>query len=399
MMNGKLWVAALLSIIANVCADAQVPKRVTLQVKESAGIRRFAYPVSARVPFARGVLKSTSNVRLLLNDMEVPAQVSPEANWPDGSIQSLVVDFNTNSAPLEQQTFRLEYGDDIALRTSPRGLTVTETEDAIQVGNVRFGKRASPLIQSVKYRQEDIGSGKNGFTVTDSSGKSHDLVLDTKTGKIQVVKAGPLSILIRYSGELSLDGNRLPFTINVEMRNGKTWTKCTASVNDPGKRIREIAFHSPLSFSEYPRLWDFGTGSWTYGFFRNATDSVVLTQVVRRSGVGDWQIKSGTKGQEQPYEVAAGPRPKIAEGWGHIQDAKEVIAFGFDDFAAQPGTYTMSLDGQGQASFIFTASERRTLHQITVYEHYVPSPVPIVAITSPVSMLHPLTVSVIANKP
>ena len=111
MTNGKLWVAALLlSIISNVCADAQAPKRVILQVKESAGIRRFAYPVSARVPFARGVLKSTSNVRLLLNDMEVPTQVSPESNWPDGSIQSLVVDFNTNSAPLEQQRFRLEYG-------------------------------------------------------------------------------------------------------------------------------------------------------------------------------------------------------------------------------------------------------------------------------------------------
>ena len=38
-------------------------------------------------------------------------------------------------------------------------------------------------------------------------------------------------------------------------------------------------------------------------------------------------------------------------------------------------------------------------NQITVYEHYVPSPIPVVAVTSPVSMLRPLTVSVIPNKP
>src|SRR5204863_701136 len=114
---------------------------------------------------------------------------------------------------------------DVTLQTPARGLMVTETDDAIQVGgpvgNVRFGKNASPLIQSVKYRQEDIGSGKNGFTVTDSAGATHDLVMDGATGKVQIVKAGPLAVVVRYSGEVSLDANRrLPFTITVDMRNG-----------------------------------------------------------------------------------------------------------------------------------------------------------------------------------
>ena len=52
----------------------------------------------------------------------------------------------------------------------------------------------------------------------------------------------------------------------------------------------------------------------------------------------------------------------------------------------------MTLDGQGQESFQFVPAELSTRHQLAVYQHYVGSPTPIGAVTSPVSMLNPLTV-------
>ncbi len=390
--------AALLSmlvVLSSLNLSGQAANGVAIHVKESAGIRRSGYPVNARVPFAKGTLKDPAHVRLMLNDREVAAQIVAQAKWPDESTQWLDVDFNATIAPMEEQTFHLEFGDDTRQTTSARGIAVSETDDAIQAGNVRFNKTKMPLVASIRYRQEDIGNGPTGFTVIDTAGVSHD-VPGSDPMKAEVLKRGPIYVVIRYSGKVELDGAySVPFTITVEMPSGKTWVKYSASVDDPSKRLREIVFNSTLSFGELPWLWDFGTGSWTYGSFRNPTESVVLTQVIKGGPAGasgnDWQVKSGPKGQEQPYEVASGGRPKTAEGWGHFQDGKEVIAFGFDKFGRAAGTYTVSFDGQGNESFRFASAQPAARHEITIYQHYVASPTPIGAVTSPVSMLYGLT--------
>jgi hypothetical protein len=69
------------------------------------------------------------------------------------------------------------------------------------------------------------------------------------------------------------------------------------------------------------------------------------------------------------------------------------VAFAIPDFGAEAGTYTCTVDGSGQLSFRF-APERPLPHlQLTVYEHFVTTPVQVGAVTSPVSMLNPLVVS------
>ena len=361
-----------------------------ISVMEAAGIRRNAYPVSGRIPLKPGELKDPSAVRLLLDDREIAAQVTVESRWPDSSVKSLDLDFNASIGPLERQTYRVEYGDNVKSAGAARGLSVTQTADAIQVGPVRFGKMASPLVLSVAYRQEDIGKGLNGFTVTDEKGAAHELNSDTVIA--EVVKPGPINVLIRYTGKVAIDGDySVGFVLTIEMPNSKSWVKYAAIVDDPAKRIRGIAFHSPVAFGAFPWLWDFGTGSWTYGSFRNASDRVTLTQVVG-PGTEQWKIETGPKGQEQLYETAAGARPKIAEGWGHFQDGKEVIAFGFDKFGQQPGTYIVSFDASGQETFQLIPAQPLTRHQLAVYQHYVGSPTPIGAVTSPASMLNSLVV-------
>src|SRR5436853_3172950 len=163
-------IAAVLAIlIGSVVALAQTPSGINLHVKETAGIRRSAYPVNGRVPFPKGALKDASHVRLMLADREVAAQIAVESKWPDQSIQWLDLDFNATIAPMEEQTYRVEFGDEIKPGAAPRGgLMITDAADSVQVGNVRFNKNKSPMVLSVRYRQEDIGSGPNGFFVTDA---------------------------------------------------------------------------------------------------------------------------------------------------------------------------------------------------------------------------------------
>jgi hypothetical protein len=385
-----LLLVMLLLAVAPMNLRAQAAAPIAIHVKETTGIRRSTYPVNARVPFPKGALTDAAATRLMLNDREIAAQTTVESKHADDSIQWLAVDFNATIMPMEQQTYRLEYGSAVKSTAQARGLAVSETDETVQVGNVRFNKNGAPLLSSVRYRQEDVGAGPNGFVVSDTTGASHELA--TSGVKVEIVKRGPLYVVLRYTGKATIDaGYSVPFTVTAEMPNSKTWVKYTASVEDQGKRLRDIAFLSALQFAEFPWLWDFGTGSWTYGSFRNATDSVILTQTVKAVASGnDWQVKTGVKGQEQPYEVASGGRPKLAEGWGHLQDSKEVIAFGFDRFGRLPGTYSVAFDGRGQTSFRFAPAQPAVRHEITIYQHYVASPTPIGAVTSPVSMLNGL---------
>jgi hypothetical protein len=79
----------------------------------------------------------------------------------------------------------------------------------------------------------------------------------------------------------------------------------------------------------------------------------------------------------------------VAGGWGHFQDGKSAVAFGVEGFGKAAGTYTISLDGRGQTSFRFAPAEPATLHQLTLYEHFVPTPIAVGAATNPTSMLNP----------
>src|SRR5258708_1177806 len=77
-----------------------------------------------------------------------------EWRWEEGSVQWLDVDFNVSAGPSESRTYQLEYGPDVSPSALPRGLTVTDNADSIQVGNVTFSKGGSPLILSASYRGE-----------------------------------------------------------------------------------------------------------------------------------------------------------------------------------------------------------------------------------------------------
>src|SRR5258708_40269760 len=94
-----------------------------LSVREATGIRRNAYPVSGRVPFAKGELKDPSAVRLLLNGREIATQVTVESRWPDSSVKSLELDFNASIGPLVRQTYRVEFGNDVKSAATANGLS------------------------------------------------------------------------------------------------------------------------------------------------------------------------------------------------------------------------------------------------------------------------------------
>jgi len=125
--------------------------------------------------------------------------------------------------------------------------------------------------------------------------------------------------------------------------------------------------------------------------FRSATDGVEFTQTVPAKGPIEWKVTSGG----QALETGMADRTKLVR-WGHLQDGKDVVAFAVDSGAGvlEAGTYTMTMDGTGQTAFRVRPAAAGTKHTLTLWEHYVASPVQIGAATSPASILAPLTVTV-----
>jgi hypothetical protein len=377
---------------------AQKATSVAVRVAETSGIRRNEYPVRATISVPQGALRDAGSARLLLTDKEVPAQYTAMSTWPDGSVRSLDVDFNASFNPLETREYRVEYGSEVTRAAAPAGrggLSVTDDTDAIQSGSIKFNKRGSPLLLSANYRAELIGSGKNGFVVTDASGGRHELS-SAQPLQVDIRKRGPLVVAIAYSGRLPIDASyAVPFTLTLEMPNSKAWLKWTAEVTDQSKRIQSIGIETPFSFGAFPLLWDVGTGNDTYGAFRNAKEAAAFTQVVEPSpkGASRWKVDTMVQGGMRPYETSLAPST-ISKGWGHFQGPNHAVAFAIQDFATTTGTYTIAFDGQGQSSFSIAHAGSPATRRFVLYQHFVSTPVPIGAVTSPASMVQPPVVTV-----
>jgi hypothetical protein len=389
MTIARRSIAAVLLLWAlGLTSSAQTPGTRTFRVRETAGIRRTEYPITARITLPRGALKTAGEARLMSNEMEVVAQFTAASSWEDGSIQALDVDFNATLDPEEERRYVLQYGAGVAATAKPaRGLVVEDQADAVQVGTVKFSKSGAPLVASAMYGGERIAQGGNGLVVTDSKGQRHDLS-SAQNPRLEIVRPGPVTVGLRFTAALAIEaGYSVPVEIVIEMPNSKSWVKLAATVRDPSRKVRDIAIETPLAFGALPVLWDFGTDSGTYGVFRNAADAVLLTETRNASG-GNWKIETSAQGQpRRPYESSAGTRVKVASGWGHLQDAKAAVAFAVDGFGRDEGIYSISLDGKGQTSFRAVPAAPLTEHHLTVYEHFVSTPVAIGAATNPTSML------------
>ncbi len=393
MTNRVRGAALALFGLAAATVAAQDGGSIGLLVQETAGIRRTEYPVSTRLTLPRGAVSDLTHLRLRAGDTEIVGQYAAGSKWDDGSMREVEADFNLSTAAGESRAVRVEFGAGVTPEAKPRGgLAVTEDADAIQVGSVKFGKRGWPLLASIAYRGEIVGQGPNGLTLTDAAGARHEFGT-ARAVAVDVVKRGPLLVVIRYTGRVPLDGGvEVPVTITCEMPNSKSWIKLSASVDDPGRRVRGVFFETPFALGAHPWTWDFGTDSGTYGVFRTPADTALFTQVVTPGG-NQWRAETGTPADRRVYEQSVPGRATTAAGWGHLLDTKNAIAFAMDRFAAAPGTYTLSLTGEGQVAFGFTRAQPAANHQLTVYQHYVGTPVAIGAATSPASMVKPLVVT------
>jgi len=358
------------------------PQRIPIRVRETVGLRRFGYPVTARVPFPPGALKGEKNARLVnAQGAAVPAQITAVEKYPDSSIKWLEVDFNLSPAPLETREFQLEYGANVTHTPPTRGLTFAETAETFQVSAYTIRKDGNPLVQSVKYGREYLKEG--GVNVIVKEGEVTYPLREATNLRWTVEKQGAFQVRLRCDGVYPARGGKaaLPFTLTLEFASTKSWVGITHIVRGAAERQVSLALLSHFHLTGQ-LLWDMDVGYWLYGTL-NPDEQMTFQQTS-----GSWVCQSGKRGEETPYATSTPSNPH-ARGWGHFQEAKaggNVVAFGIAEFGR--GEYAMVFR-EGVLELFYEPAPQ-VERQLRVFFHFIPVPLQRTAQTSPAAMMRPL---------
>lgn len=188
--------------------------RVRIDVPNHSGAHLDNAPVTAGVPFPRGVLDDTDHLRLVDDDgREVPLQVKRTARWSRiGSIRWVLCDF-TADVDGQGATFWLEYGPDVT-RADGDAIQVTLDDEGgfphVDAGRLRIDDDGVAWdvdgeggFRQVLEREALTGAfveHMRGVTTTDwmmSSGTIYDMPSDPA---YTIEEIGPEKVVIRAEG-------------------------------------------------------------------------------------------------------------------------------------------------------------------------------------------------------
>ncbi|MCY2954928.1 MAG: hypothetical protein NTU53_23610 [Planctomycetota bacterium] len=165
LLAGCVSVAAILSASPAVAATA-----VELNVVERQAVSRRGEPLTFGVPFPKGELRGTNEVRLLRDGREVPAQFRTTGLWrPDDSIRWLLVDLQTDIEANSRQIYTLEYGEGVSAKANPPVAIRIEASDVgytVNTGAVVFSinRRVFDLFREVRLADGTVLVARAEFT-------------------------------------------------------------------------------------------------------------------------------------------------------------------------------------------------------------------------------------------
>jgi hypothetical protein len=363
MILQRVGMLALLLIPA--LAPAQVAK---FRVRETAGFRRFGYPVRASFKADAGSL------RLLENGKPIPAQFTAL----DGHME---VDFNVSLGPWETRDYRVEKGES----KTAAGVSVSQADGVFVV---RHGLEFDVPDNLLGFLKQ-VTAGKLSYLRPGSQGLSLNYKDDTefRTGgighwgertKARVTKHGPLVGGLRFESTEGLRSDRtVKSVVDMDFPRSKAWIEVRWTVDDPERLVTGMIVDLNLLIEGPPTLVDFGANDTVYAALKPAQ------RFVLSSGAPGWFVHLN----DEPY---ASSTKSVAEGWAHVMDAHRATAIAVGGFGAEThDRIEVSTDGRLRIRRDFPGGGDRSLH---FWLHFVTMPVQVGAATSPQAMQTPLRV-------
>ena len=411
MILAKVPMWLLLAIVAQLLlASDSVAESWTIEVRETAGIQRFSFPLTARFQMAK---KPNAPGGFLLRDGDrvVDAQFSQTEGATAEKHAVWEVDFGLDLLPHETRTLRLDQGMEIRAKTrSAPGLALERTGDQIRVKHPSLefivNENLQGLFDAIRINGDDWLEGSSRGLVVDLRDGSHRQLAVAPTSVVnrgvQVVKSGPLAVRLQFSNHQQLAGGKsLRSTVQFDFPLGKSWVRVDWVVDDEGDLVEQLGAELRLRLEQnakQPIMGDFGANGWTYATLR-PDESIVFRAGLKNIDPMEsaWRVDRAVGGQTTTYTLPplANVSPPV-QGWAHLMDRQRCAAIAVDRFADNSqDTIRLSASGQIVLQRKFGATlPGTTKKQFTFWLHLVNFPPQLGAATSPQSMQTPPEVSV-----
>ncbi len=409
---GQLAIFATAGIMILPCSLA-AGERITLEVRETAGIRRFGYPVATDLKLEPSAPADT-NFRLLEKGKPVAAQFRPLQRVGD-RIAVVAVDFDAGFMPNESREYVVEYGPDVTSGPEPdRGMKVEESTDAFLVShgpNLSWvvPKNLVGLLHSVKTSKWEYLRPDSGglFLVTHDNAIHHvaGSAAGSATTKATIVKQGPIDCMLRFENRIILRDNRsVQTTVEMEFPRSKSWVRIHWTVDDSGGLVAGLGADLNLNLSVDPVTVDFGAGHYVYAALGRGQAAAMQAGVMKQNQDGwwpSWETFRGPVGKLEPYVVNhLGDPDSFAERWAHAMDRERCTAVALDYAADTRDRIEIEAAGRLQLRRDYTSGDRKPsagTKSLKFWLHFVGMPPHVGAVTSPQSMQSPLKVTIKAE--
>ncbi len=328
--------------VAGTVKRARLP--LHLKNPEGSGLAR-QFPVTSGVPFPKGALGSHRHLRLLdPRGQEVPLQTETLANWPDGSVKWVLLDFQAQSS--EAGAYSLEYGSAVARRSFPSPLRVMQSADRITVetGPLRFAinRHRWGLLESLSSDNRALISAEEPGTleVTATDGTRYSSLGAPE--EVTLEQAGPVRATVRVSGHYRADNGRslLAYTVRLHAYAGQRFVRIQHTWgNDFGEEefasIRTLRLRLPLLAGRSPagRSWTLGGSPDQSGPF---------------PGAGPVHLRQHTDNRYAVVLDGGGVKAEgqRAPGWAEWRDGARRVTLAVRDFwQTYPKDLTVSENG------------------------------------------------------
>jgi hypothetical protein len=363
---------------------------------ETAGLRRFGYPVHTVLPEVS--LPPNTRFRLIRNGRPVPAQFRKFAS---NGRERVALEFNASPGPLDTEQYVVEFGESVEPGPGPRpGTTVKSVGDDFLVEHGAALKFVVPgnLLGFLK----SVGNGKREYL----QGASHGLSIRLKDGRsLRLGEKGPEGLPIRgtisYEGPQAIgllfdspgpDASKLPIATFLELHfpSSKSWVETLWMVEDPEGQVAGLDVDLRLAIEGEPTLVDLGANTTVYGTIRNQ-ERMILTAGLEPE---PWVVEKGPADRRERFAVGTSPVQR-REGWAHVMDATRCTAIAVDRFGEQFDRIDIEAGGRVRLTRNSAKPEATTPKgpkQMHFWFHFVSMPVQVGAATSPQAMLSPLRV-------
>jgi len=405
------WLATATTLVS---ASTREERRNEFLLKETAGLRRFGYPVHLNLPmdFTPPDL-AADGFALKRDGQDVPSQFR-RVTQPDGT--SLVsLDFNASPGSFEVQKYAVHHNSAFKPAVvKGRGMNVHRNGSTIEISHSPYITYAisddlAGFVRSVKVPSAEFIKGdSSGLFVVVKGQKtllpSHDRKA-TPGSMVRIGRQGPLAVGLQSQCQLALEGSGpVASLIDLTFPSSKSWIETIWTLNDPQNQIETMGLDLGFLVDEPPILLDCGAKSTVYGTLKERelmtfeAGDLPLTRGIMPS----WVIRQGTAEKSEVLAIMRRGVGNEPEGWVHVIDRRRCTAMAVADFG-QPALGVLDrfeIHGNGRFRFerrfltekIGQRRPKNPIKTLKFWLHFVTTPVQVGAVTSPQSMLAPLDV-------